>query len=27
LAVPLVFGVLLLVQGVAHVILAFRARA
>jgi uncharacterized membrane protein HdeD (DUF308 family) len=25
--VPLVFGVLLLVQGVAHVILAFRARA
>ena len=27
LAVPLVFGVLLLIQGVAHVILAFRARA
>jgi len=25
--VPLLFGVLLLVQGVAHVILAFRARA
>jgi uncharacterized membrane protein HdeD (DUF308 family) len=27
LAVPLVFGVLLLIQGVAHLVLAFRARA
>jgi uncharacterized membrane protein HdeD (DUF308 family) len=27
LAVPLVFGILLLIQGVAHVVLAFRARA
>jgi hypothetical protein len=27
LAVPLVFGILLLIQGVAHVVLAFRVRA